>query len=669
MDSLLVLHVFLDYLKPADGDLVGWIIVSLIFGITVAYAVFLLFYLSRTGSKRIKKPLALLSSASGEGVVLKENINHQVQESKDLRLKKQWRLFSQQLISSTDKTKVYSSVDSQHYFNTQQLYPWLSNNRFIISIPSLLVALGVFGTFLGLTIGLDGLRTDADDISVLKDGIAQLIGGASTAFKTSLWGVLTSIIANLCERSVERRAHGRSDQLNSKLSELFPLISSEQSLLHIEYYSEQSESALQMLHEKIGHELQKSVSNISGQMQEALATTLNSIMKPAIDSLVSNSQQQSSQAFAGLMDEFMGGMRQAGLRQTEEMNHAAESVSTAMQNISEQLQQVFSRLSDQQNQFLDQSSAQQNAYQQEQQALQENLTALLQQHQAQQESLQERNQQQVAETHRQHQEFVANLASRQQGLVEQLTSQQQQLQQQAEERDQARQKQVHSVVQTMGEKQADLLTELTEYSRNTAKQHHALLALHQQLGEQLQAAIQSLDSSSNHLSSSSQQLGLLSGNTRTAASELAGALGLLNTGLNQTQEANQQLAANLQKQAEQLAGLREGLHNTSEQMSKAAGLASEGFNQLETHQQSFLHSLKTELDRTLEGLTDQVANIEKQAEEWLKAYSREVSSQVSDRMGQWNTETINFANEMKNVVSTMGSLIDDIDMKKTDNHA
>ena len=221
----------------------------------------------------------------------------------------------------------------------------------------------------------------------------------------------------------------------------------------------------------------------------------------------------------------------------------------------------------------------------------------------------------------------------------------------------------------LGEKQADLLTELTEYSRNTAKQHHALLALHQQLGEQLQAAIQSLDSSSNHLSSSSQQLGLLSGNTRTAASELAGALGLLNTGLNQTQEANQQLAANLQKQAEQLAGLREGLHNTSEQMSKAARLASEGFNQLETHQQSFLHSLKTELDRTLEGLTDQVANIEKQAEDWLRAYSQEVSNQVSERMGQWNTETIQFATEMRNVVSTMGSLIDDIDMKKANNHA
>lgn len=661
MENIFSLAGLLKAVTPSDS--ISQFIVYFMILIALVYGFFLLLYLRNQSKKRVTAIVNIFSKQNEQGATLKASLRDQIGQLKDTVFKSQWFQFEQYLISNPAKTKVFTTIDSKYFFNTPNLFPWLSNNRFIVSVPSILVAIGVLGTFIGLVIGLKGLDIDTNDTAVLKHGINQLISSASIAFTTSVWGVFLSLIAGVVERALERIAHISVEKLNAQLAQMFPVASNEQSLLHIEDYSEQSTSALQTLHEKIGSELQKSVSNMGQQMQDAFSTTLNSIMKPAIDSLVSNTQQQSSQALEGLMHEFMGGMRKAGEAQTEEMNGAAKAMQDSMQLISEQLHQVFDRLNSQQDQFLVKSTEQQSKQQEQQQKLQESLVAMLQEQQAKQESLATENQQHTKETQQQHQTLINNLSAQQQALIQQLTVQQQEVQQQAEVREQARQEQVSTTIQELGKEQSGLLAELAEYSRNSAEQNRLLLEHHKQLSMHLEQAIKGMEGSSQNLESTSQQLGLLSSNTRTATTELAGALGLLNTGLAKTSEENSQLAGHLIQQSQQLKSLQDGLLETTSELKKTAESANHGFNQLEEHQKSFLTSLGKEFGDTLEEFTDQVQALEKQTEEWLRAYSTEVNNQTIERMQVWNEQTLSFAEEMKGAVSMISDLVDDIEQK------
>lgn len=662
MESIFSFAGLFDAVKPSDS--ISQFIVYSMLTITVLYGVFLLFYLIIKTNQRTKTIIKLLSEQSEQGVALKANIKNQVGELKDKIIKNNWFQFEQYLISNPAKTKNYTTLDSKYFFNSQSLYPWLSNNRFIVSVPSILVAIGVLGTFVGLVIGLKGLDIDTNDTAVLKTGINQLIGSASIAFTTSVWGVFLSLLAGVFERALERKAHTSVEKLNVQLAQMFPVASNEQSLLHIEDYSEQSTSALQTLHEKIGSELQKSMTNMGEQMQVALTSSLNSIMKPAIDSLVHNTQQQSSQVLEGLMSEFVGGMRQAGQAQTQEMNGAAKAMQDSMQQISEQLHQVFERLNNQQDQFLAKSTEQQNQQQEQQQKLQENLVAMLQEQQTKQKDWVAENQQHTKETQQQHQELISNVSAQQQGLIQQLTAQQQEVLQQAETREQARQEQVSATIQELGQEQAGLLAELAEFSRNSAEQNRLLVEHHKQLSTHLEQAIKGMESSSQNLESTSQQLGLLSSNTRAATTELAGALEVLTTGLAKTSEENSQLAGHLIQQSQQLKSLQDNLLGTASELRVAAESASQGFSQLEEQQKSFLIGLRKEFGDTLEAFTDKVQGLEKQTEEWLRTYSNEVNSQTVERMQVWNEQTISFAEEMKSAVSMISDLVDDIEQKE-----
>ena len=61
--------------------------------------------------------------------------------------------------------------------------------RWVEQLPSLVSTIGVFGTFVGITIGL--INFDTDDIA---GSIPELLSGLSTAFFTSLAGMLGSMI-------------------------------------------------------------------------------------------------------------------------------------------------------------------------------------------------------------------------------------------------------------------------------------------------------------------------------------------------------------------------------------------------------------------------------------------------------------------------------------------
>jgi len=104
------------------------------------------------------------------------------------------------------------SCDVSQYINEDTVIYAMGGSRLADMTPGILTSLGILGTFLGLVLGLSGLNLNAADTSALLSAMERLIGGMSTAFLTSIAGVIASIAFNLlnnhyiskCEKAIDR---------------------------------------------------------------------------------------------------------------------------------------------------------------------------------------------------------------------------------------------------------------------------------------------------------------------------------------------------------------------------------------------------------------------------------------------------------------------------------
>lgn len=84
--------------------------------------------------------------------------------------------------------KSYSRNYAEEYFSEGSVLAALSiNPKYLSSASGMLVGLGLLGTFLGLTLGILGFKSDSSE--AIQSSIQSLLGGMGTAFMTSLIGM------------------------------------------------------------------------------------------------------------------------------------------------------------------------------------------------------------------------------------------------------------------------------------------------------------------------------------------------------------------------------------------------------------------------------------------------------------------------------------------------
>lgn len=106
--------------------------------------------------------------------------------------------------------------------------PWLD------TVPNLLTAFGIFGTFLGITIGLSGLDVTGSDTEALKGQIAGLVSSLGLSFRSSLWGLILSIWVGTWMRMAQTKFSGTVDQLTTALDKRSQVRSVQQVLLRVQ---------------------------------------------------------------------------------------------------------------------------------------------------------------------------------------------------------------------------------------------------------------------------------------------------------------------------------------------------------------------------------------------------------------------------------------------------
>ncbi len=178
-----------------------WVLLILILFIVLTYAI-------TKVSWKIKQQIRNVSKDLSEKRFLE---NHYLKEA--------WEDYKLSFVSFQDLEK--SEDFSYTYFNERSLLENNTNFRLLNAGPSTLVGLGILGTFIGLTLGISGFETNSTE--EIKQSINGLMAGMGTAFVTSIWGMLLSLIFTLIERSRINTLHRIVHQLCTKLDRRYKL--------------------------------------------------------------------------------------------------------------------------------------------------------------------------------------------------------------------------------------------------------------------------------------------------------------------------------------------------------------------------------------------------------------------------------------------------------------
>lgn len=151
---------------------------------------------------------------------------------------------------------LHNAHQAGEFLGEEQLFP--PQAELVQAIPPLLTAIGILGTFMGITIGLGQIEMSGDSAALEKE-ITSLINSLGLSFRTSIWGLSLSILTNyLLGRSQNGYNEARSKvvrwldtQLSRGLSQrlLWHLLQSQRELVGLQREREQHrKGAWEQLH-------------------------------------------------------------------------------------------------------------------------------------------------------------------------------------------------------------------------------------------------------------------------------------------------------------------------------------------------------------------------------------------------------------------------------------
>ncbi len=187
---------------------------------------------------------------------------------------------------------IYQRVtDASEVFNEKSLASFFVNNRFISTVPAIATGLGVLGTFVGLQLGIGGLKLDSESLKNLDQSIIPLIQGSAIAFSTSVWGVLCSLLFTIAEKFIEWCAFSPIKKLQNEIDALFPKLSSENTLREVMEATRSSDDTLKGLAGAIGEKMQEAIGKIgdriAAEVQKATANGAEDLGKASAE-LIAN---------------------------------------------------------------------------------------------------------------------------------------------------------------------------------------------------------------------------------------------------------------------------------------------------------------------------------------------------------------------------------------------
>ena len=252
----------------------------------------------------------------------------------------------------------------REFLSSETVVDGAVNQRLAEALPGIFVALGIFGTFLGLVLGLKGLNFD--ELANLREGIGQLISGLSLAFYTSLFGISFSIMFSLFYRWLVRRLEKAVDSLDNVLVSIFPYQPDERFIRKNFQMQGDIKQSIQTLATDIATKFTEIIAPAiddaltrnflpgmldlqndmraslekSGKQQEILLNRMESIIVTHFE----NSQKKQSDAMEGVLGAYVEKMNETFQTQFQDMGRIIEETTRVQGEIRDQMVQFTERL-------------------------------------------------------------------------------------------------------------------------------------------------------------------------------------------------------------------------------------------------------------------------------------------------------------------------------------
>lgn len=279
-----------------------------------------------------------------------------------------WQEFADSLITrqhDENQEIVYKTDEASFFFSEDRLLGQYMNLRFWNSIPAILVGLGILGTFVGLVLGLIPFsKIDFQDTDQIKNAIQELLSGVSTAFVTSVWGMVASLFFNGIEKLTIGGVNSEIANLQRSIDRIFTLTVAQEIAFRQEDELSQQTSALKSFstdlandiksamaegRQEILSELNKTVEAFSTTILEQLRPILERLME-AIEELRQEKEESSTEAIGKLIEEFQKSLSTSTVTQMEELAKTVGEASQSLKDLPDRIGVMIAGVQEQINQ-------------------------------------------------------------------------------------------------------------------------------------------------------------------------------------------------------------------------------------------------------------------------------------------------------------------------------
>ena len=301
--------------------------------------------------KEIETYLDILKKYNPQNVNVYFESLSQEMENSDL-IKGIWRKYQRTLISipGNDGLEKYSTVESESYFSVAAFTEGMKGGLWS-GLAGTFTGIGILGTFIGLTIGLAGV--DTSSTGALSSSISGLLGGMSTAFVTSIFGIVSAIVFGVWHSQNMKRFGDAASRFTDALDQVFIRKSVEEILLEELAESRAQRAAM----EQLSTDMAISICDHLPDVLDQLAEKMDSAMKGNLDTmLVGLSERQDKQTeqlmqissntsslVSGGFDQ-LGDVLKKGVGQgAEELGNSLKNLSSDIASLAEGIRDILDR--------------------------------------------------------------------------------------------------------------------------------------------------------------------------------------------------------------------------------------------------------------------------------------------------------------------------------------
>lgn len=325
---------FIQFCKMFFSQTINWVFIVAFVAIFLLYKYHFVKPLDAR-YKEIETYLDILKKYNPQNVNVYFESLSQEMENSDL-IKGIWRKYQRTLISipGKDGLEKYSTVESESYFSVAAFTEGMKGGLWS-GLAGTFTGIGILGTFIGLTIGLAGV--DTSSTGALSSSISGLLGGMSTAFVTSIFGIVSAIVFGVWHSQNMKRFGDAVSRFTDALDQVFIRKSVEEILLEELAESRAQRAAM----EQLSTDMAISICDHLPDVLDQLAEKMDSAMKGNLDTMLAGLSERQDKQTEQLMQIssntnslVIGGFDQLGDVLKKGVGQGAEELGNSLKNLS-----------------------------------------------------------------------------------------------------------------------------------------------------------------------------------------------------------------------------------------------------------------------------------------------------------------------------------------------